>query len=264
MRFLIKTFRLFLFVYLIIVAVMYLVQDRFIFHPDMIIKDARSMLVKFDHPKHLTFTTKDGTKLEGVYQENGKKLPLLLYFAGNAENVLHTYEIAQKIKNYNFLAFNYRGYGLSQGEPSEKTLLEDALEIFDKYGDEKTLLVGRSLGTSVATYIASQRKADKLILFTPFDSILALSADVMPFLPHSLILKHTFRSDLFMDAVEEPVSILTASKDTLVTKKHTEALKTHISHLAYEETAEGTHNLDFTIFSAFLKKVTDEKLFKRE
>ena len=79
----------------------------------------------------LFFTTKDNTKLNGLYLENDKNLPTAIYFGGNAEDSTNFIETAKEIKNYNFIIFNYRGYALSEGIPSKKTILNDTLEIYD-------------------------------------------------------------------------------------------------------------------------------------
>lgn len=68
---------------------------------------------------------------------------------------------------------NYRGYGLSESWPSEKTMFSDALELFDKLSvrpnieASNTIIIGRSIGTGVATYVSSKRKTKATILITP-------------------------------------------------------------------------------------------------
>ncbi len=179
--------------------------------------------------KPIYFTTSDNVKLEGGYIKNGENLPLILYFSGNANNVLEFLEkTATKIKEFNFIAFNYPGYGKSQGTPSEKTILKYALEIANYYNPD--IIVGRSLGSAIATYVAS--KTDKkLVLITPFDSILNIAKSKYPFLPIKLLLKHKFKEFQWIKKVNQPVNILAVENDEIIPQKNLENLLKNIPNL---------------------------------
>ena len=109
------------FLYILALAYLYFWQDKLIF------LNSYSKGYTPRHIKVVNFKTSDGTVLEGGYLEHKKGLPLVLYFGGNAANVLYFLDDrAREIKNYNFIAFNYPGYGNSQGKPSEKAILKYA------------------------------------------------------------------------------------------------------------------------------------------
>lgn len=164
---------------------LYLFQERLIF------KRAYAKPYRPAYAKAVTFKTSDGVVLEGGIIEHNKTLPKVLYFGGNASNVLIFLDkTAQKIKEYNFIAFNYPGYGNSQGSPSQKKILKYALEITKRYKPD--LIIGRSLGTAVASYVSTQYKVKTLLLITPFDSIESIAKNRYPIFPISLLLKHKF------------------------------------------------------------------------
>ena len=82
---------------------------------------------------------------------------------------------------------HYRGYGGSSGKPTEHDLRQDALAVYNYVSTRHSeiLLVGRSLGSSIAIGVAAQVNPTGLVLITPFDSIQNIAKQVVPFLPNS-------------------------------------------------------------------------------
>ncbi len=201
----------FICLYISAAAYLYFTQKSKIFNK----KYAKIYLPKT--AKHIWFVTDDGTKLEGGYVENKKNAPLVLYFSGNANNVLEFLDhIAPEIKEYNFVGFNYPGYANSQGEPCEKCIYKYALEIFDKYKPE--YLIGRSLGSAVASYVAANRNIRGMLLITPIDSIVNIAKKKYPFFPVSFLLKYKFEAYKYLRRVLAPVSVLLVKNDETVPK----------------------------------------------
>jgi len=180
--------------------------------------------------KKIYFTTNDGIKLEGAITINGENLPLVLYFSGNANNVIEFLDnIAPKIKEYNFIGFNYPGYAGSKGKPCEQCILSYAIEIYDKYKPD--IIIGRSLGSAVATYVAKNRKIKKLVLLTPFDSIVNIAKAKYPFLPVDKLVKYKFEEYKWIKDVEAPVNILLVRNDDIIPNASTKRLLKNIKHL---------------------------------
>jgi pimeloyl-ACP methyl ester carboxylesterase len=191
---------------------LYLIQDKKVFNK----KWAKPYIPKI--AKKIYFKTSDGISLEGAFTKNGDNLPLILYFSGNANNAIEFLDkIATKIKNYNFIGFNYPGYAGSKGKPCEKCIEKYALEIFDKY--KPNILIGRSLGSAVASYVASKRKVKKILLITPFSSIGCIAKIKYPFFPVSLILKYKFNEAKFISKTDTPVCIIALKDDDKVPQK---------------------------------------------
>lgn len=105
--------------------------------------------------------------------------PVILYFGGNGENsstkvlwLLNESKERTPFFKYNFIYFDYPGYGKSSGSPSEASFKHFGLSVYDwvkeNYPDSEIILLGYSIGTGVANYVASERNVDGLILLAPY------------------------------------------------------------------------------------------------
>lgn len=116
----------------------------------------------------------------------------LIYFCGNAEDVSGNIEsFASALPGHSLFLVNYRGYGGSTGRPSQAALIADALAAFDhvQQAHHDIAVMGRSLGSGVAVALASKRRVDRLVLVTPYDSLLNVAREHMGWLPVGLLLK---------------------------------------------------------------------------
>ena len=209
-------------IYLLAFAYLYFRQDKLIF------KNKYAKAYVPQTAELMEFTTSDGLKLEGGYLEHKKGLPLVLYFGGNAMNVLNFLDdTATKIKGYNFIAFNYPGYGDSKGKPSEEKILKYALEITKKYKPQH--IIGRSLGTAVASFVASKIEVDKLLLITPFDSIADVAQSKYPIFPIKLLVKHKFNGlEWLQNSKSKKINALFVKDDEILPLLNIERLKNSV------------------------------------
>ena len=173
----------------------------------------------------------DGTKLFGWFvREQEGRAPLVIYFGGNAEEISWFIGEAKQLAGRSVLSVNYRGYGRSEGDPGEKALFADALAVFDAAAARadvdahKIVLMGRSLGSGVAVYVASQRPVAGLVLVTPFDSLVEVGADHYPFLPVRWLLRHRFDSLSLAPSIKSPVLMIAAGRDSIVPARHARRL----------------------------------------
>ena len=212
-------------------AVLYLLQERLIFLRQPLADDARRAVRTLPGAAELEVTVEDGARLHGWLRhdvENTQSMEkavsrsLVLYFGGNAEEVSGQMFDAARLAPWSFAALNYRGYGLSEGRPSEAALVADALAIYDRLaarGDvdpERIVVFGRSLGSGVAVRVAASRPVRAVVLVSPFDSLRSLGRRQYPFLPVSLLLKHPFDSAARAPRIRAPVLVLAGGRDTIV------------------------------------------------
>lgn len=197
-------------------------------------------------PSRRTFSH-NGAKLSGWLIEH-KNQPLIVYYGGNAMDISMMLPYLDQFPHAKLLV-NYRGYGLSTGTPSEQDIIGDSLAILDQVlketgrTPEDVILIGQSLGSGVATQIASVRKVKKLILLVPFDSLLATAKSLFPYLPVKKILPDHFRSDLAAPKVACPVSILAAGSDEVIPPRHARKLKEcFTTPVQYQEFPGARHN----------------------
>ena len=224
------------FVALIAAAVcllIYLRQDRLLFYPQPLSEaDARAVERIAPRSERFELKTADGTRVRGwlVRGPSRGSWPLVIYFGGNAEEVSWLLPEFSRIPTYATLLVNYRGYGLSEGLPSERALFNDALEVYDKIVQRpdvdarRIVVMGRSLGTGVATYIASQRPIAGAVLISPYDSMVAVAHSVYPFLPVGLLLRHRFESDRRAPSIHAPLLALAAAQDMVISPERSKRL----------------------------------------
>lgn len=158
-----------------------LLDQFFVYHPDpWQDKDwcAASGLPLED----VWFSSADGTKLFGWYVEGPADRPVILWCHGNAGNIINRLENLRALHRHGLsvFLFDYRGYGRSQGRPSEEGRYQDAIGAYDYLTRvrmirlERIVLFGRSLGAAVAAELAVQKPAAGLILESCFPSIEAV------------------------------------------------------------------------------------------
>lgn len=151
----------------------------------------------------------------------------VVYFGGNAEDVAFTLpELAALFPDRAIYLMHYRGYCGSSGHPAEPALRSDARALFAmvhaRHPD--VTVVGRSLGSSLAIQLAAEEPVSRLVLITPFESILAIAKRTAPFLPMTLLLRDRYESWRYAPRVTCPTLLIAGSHDELVPMTDTEKL----------------------------------------
>ncbi|OAB78275.1 hydrolase [Cochleicola gelatinilyticus] len=211
-----------------LIAILYTMQEKLIFFP---VKLPIDYVYTFETPfKEFYITSEDGAKLNGLHFKAENSKGLILYYHGNADNLVRWGKIIEPFvtEGYDVIVMDYRTFGKSTGVLNENKLYEDA-ELFYTYAqdhsDEKDITVfGRSLGTTFATYVASKNNPKNLILETPFYSLLDVAERRFPIVPMDLILNYKFPTYTFVSKVNCPVLILHGTKDRVVPYESAKAL----------------------------------------
>jgi len=212
--------------YLLICALLYFGQARSIFFP----RPNDTQLRQRYAAQRIEIKTADGA-LEGWWIENAQATTpaVILYFGGNAEDVLYTASTAANFNARAVVVANYPGYGGSTGAPGQKALYESGLALYDyaiKRGvpAEHIVLMGRSLGSGVASMLAGSRVVGAAILVTPYDSLAAVAAGHYPLVPVRLLLRHPFPSTDWARRARAPALLLAAEHDNVVPATHARKL----------------------------------------
>jgi uncharacterized protein len=220
--------------YIGICTLLYVNQDDLLFHPQpKTLVEVSKILEAAPEFDTLTFVMKDGNRTCGYISKDTikEKLLLVLYFGGNAEEVSHLSEYKTYFPNTVMALINYRSFGLSQGVISEKNMFSDALEVYDKLianpeiDENNVIVIGRSIGTGVATYLSSQRKTNGTVLITPYENMIDVAFEKYPFVPISLLIKHRFESDTYAPNISSPMLALISANDQIIPKHHAYKLK---------------------------------------
>jgi pimeloyl-ACP methyl ester carboxylesterase len=168
----------------------------------------------------------DGVVLRG-WKLNPGRPRALLYFGGNAEALgPERDELKTMFPGRTIYLLPYRGYGASAGKPSEQALFSDATALFDfaQLQHISIAVVGRSLGSGVATYLASQRPVERMALVTPFDSLASVAKGHYPVFPIDLLLKDRYESTRYVRQYRGPILVLRAGRDEVVPSASTDSL----------------------------------------
>ncbi|MGF1703502.1 alpha/beta hydrolase [Photobacterium makurazakiensis] len=168
----------------------------------------------------------DGAELFGWVLNEGQP-KALIYYGGNAESIEANIPFFNAvIPDYTIYLIPYRGYGNNAGTPTEKVLYSDAVQIFQsvKSKHDSISLMGRSLGSGIATYVAANRQVDKLILVTPFDSIENVAKDIYWMFPVSWMIKDRYRSSDRVKDITAQTYIFIAEEDRVIPRARTDQL----------------------------------------
>jgi uncharacterized protein len=155
----------------------------------------------------------------------------VIYFGGNAEDVSYSLQsLAEAFPKRSLYALNYRSYGGSTGKPSESALIADALVLFDRVHLDHThvTVIGRSLGSGVAIHIASERPVERLVLITPYDSLVTIAASQFRYFPLTWLMLDKFESWRYAPKVTALTQLIAAQNDEVIPLSSTEALLRHL------------------------------------
>ena len=215
-------------------VMLYLGQNSMVF-PGRTADPAREAEIRryFPRLEEFSVAAADGAVLRGYYLPrsiHGQSAPAVLYFCGNAEEQTGFFLWSpNELRPYVVAGLDYRGYGHSDGVPSEAVLKADALAAYDALAQKirpetRIIVMGRSLGTALAAHVAARRPVAGIILVTPFASLAGVGQESHPFVPVRLLLKNPF--DVVPDAarITAPALFLVAGADGLVPPRHADRL----------------------------------------
>jgi len=214
-------------IYLLICAVLFYYQDKLIFFPmqsqDDLYDSVSQNEISFSHGKEL----RHGWNVK----VNESESKTVIYFGGNAQDVVYLNFEAESFKIHQLIAVNHPGYGKSTGTPSQISLYDAALQAYDwsieqyKLNPDDIIVMGRSLGSSVATYLAANREIKGLVLITPFDSIENIAASQYKYFPVKYLMKHAFPTVDYISQVQVPTLMLAAENDEIIAHENLQKLK---------------------------------------
>ena len=202
--------------YLLVCAAFFFGQRAFIYFP---VADRDASVPAFT-------LTRDGVDLQVSTHASGSP-QAVVYFGGNAEDVSRAVPgLRDAFGDAAIYALHYRGYGGSEGMPTERALVDDGLALVEHVAARHphVVVVGRSLGSGVAVQVARRRPPARLVLVTPFDSMAALARRHYPWLPTAPILRERYPSIEHAPSITAPTTLVVAGRDVIVPPAHARAL----------------------------------------
>ncbi|WP_298237937.1 alpha/beta hydrolase [uncultured Algibacter sp.] len=247
--------------YVMISASLYFIQERLLFLPTVLEKDYKfSFNYNFEE---INLEATDGAKLNALHFKVENPKGVILYFHGNSGDLSRWGTVAEFFveKQYNVLIMDYRTYGKSKGKLNQDVFYEDA-EMFysylkSQYKESQIAVYGRSLGTGIATYVASRNNPSKLVLETPYYSIEDVAQSRFPMFPVRLFLKYKFPTYQFIGSVTCPITMFHGTEDIIIPyrsaqKFYEEAPKDFTEFVKIES---GNHNnlSNFSLYQHHIK-----------
>jgi pimeloyl-ACP methyl ester carboxylesterase len=228
--------------YASVVALAYFAQTRMLFP---VPPERRAMPAGGER---LWLDADGGVRLAGVRIRGEAGTPVILAFGGNGWNAEDAAEFVHDILPASeIVAFHYRGFVPSGGTPRTRDLEADALRVYDLAARETrgrpVVAIGFSIGSGLAAHVAARRPLAGAILVTPFDSLTAVAAAQLPWLPVRLLFRNPMEPAAELRGTHVPVAMLAGGADSLVRPERTEALRKALPALAYDRTIAGAgHN----------------------
>jgi len=219
-RSIVKILKILVIIYLAVCGLLYFIQEKLIFFPE---KLEKAYKFTFNQTfKELNFKTEDNVILNGILFQGDTSKGLIFYLHGNAGSLRSWGEIAKTYTdlNYDVFMLDYRGYGKSEGAISSQTqLYNDIQTVYDnlktKYDENKIIVLGYSIGTGLATKLASSNHPKLLILQAPYYSLTDLMKHDYPIIP-TFILKYKFETNKYIVDCKMPIVIFHGDEDEVV------------------------------------------------
>jgi len=207
----------------------------------------------------LSVKTDDGVELEGVVYEPVNPTKTMIFFAGRSYDAVGVIEkLALAYPNIRIITFNYRSYGRSAGKINEQNIFSDSLlitQIIKKnYGD--VYLAGFSLGSSIASYVASKEKVLAVFLIGAFDSVANITREKYG-LGLSWILRYKFDNIEFVKNIDADTYLYVSKADEVTYIQNARKLKKNVKNLVYYKEFENLIHKELLCNEIIVKEINE-------
>jgi alpha-beta hydrolase superfamily lysophospholipase len=210
---------------------LYYLQEKFLFHP---VKLEHNYSYKFDVPFkeiNIPINKTDTINLVKFFPKDSIPKGVVLYFHGNKENIGRYAPFANNFTKHGYEVWmeDYPGFGKSTGSITEKKLYEQAWQIYvmakSKFSSDSIIIYGKSFGTGIASYLAANAQAKRLILETPYSSIPSLFSCYAPIYPTALMATYKIPTYQYLQDVKAPIIIFHGTGDWIIPYRCASKLK---------------------------------------
>ena len=248
----------------------YFFQERFIFHPE---KLPKNFVFQYENQQvdEYNIELKPGVVINGLHFKVDSPKGVVFYLKGNSKSIKGwgKFAVDFTLHNWDVIMIDYRGFGKSTGKRTQQTMKDDVQAVYNvikEKVDEKYIIVyGRSLGTGLATKIASVNSPRMLILACPYYSISNNVKRYLPFVPIGLVMRYSMPTFKWMKYVKCPVKIIHGTNDKVIPMKSSVRLSKvnpKVTRL-YPIIGGGHKNLhNFEGYHRALKEILESKPFK--
>ncbi|MBI5556557.1 MAG: alpha/beta hydrolase [Deltaproteobacteria bacterium] len=238
-------------VYLCFGATLFVNQSRFIYYPDPgLVATPREVGLEY---QTISFTTEDGVKLSAWLIPARNAKGVILFCHGNGGNISHCLETIAIFHRlgYSTFIFDYRGYGESEGTPSETGTYLDVQGAWnylvkqENIQPARIILHGRSLGGAIAAWLCSREKPRACIIESAFTSAPDMASAMYPAFPGRLLCRFRYDTEAAVKKIRSPLLIVHSPDDEIVPFSHGHRLFAAATEPKSFLRISGTHNAGF-------------------
>jgi fermentation-respiration switch protein FrsA (DUF1100 family) len=250
-------------------GLLYLMQPRLLYYPNMPTRElmATPTQTGLDY-EAVTLHTDDGVRLSAWFIPHPLPRATLLFLHGNAGNLSHRLESIRLFHDLGLAVFiiDYRGYGQSEGRPSEAGTYRDAAAAWDYLIGERHLaaheivIFGRSLGAAIAAELASHTRPAALIIESAFTSVPNMAARLYPWLPVRWLSRYRYDTQGALETIACPVLIIHSREDDIIPYAEGEQLYAHAREPKRFMELHGGHGDGFLVSRDIYERGLDDFL----
>lgn len=244
-------------------GLLYIVQPLMVFFPyQNLVETPTAWGLEYED---IYLSSRSGEKLHGWYIPHKEAEKVVLFLHGNGGNISHrgdSIEIFHRL-GLNVLIIDYRGYGKSEGSPSEEGLYEDARTawqyLISKRGFRSELIIvfGRSIGTAVAIKLAVEEGPKKVILESAFSSSRDMADKVLPLISRIVVMRYPFNSMKRIKDVNAQLLMLHSPDDEIIPYRLGEKLYRAANEPKQFVKLKGNHNYGFMLSQPEYERALD-------
>jgi pimeloyl-ACP methyl ester carboxylesterase len=246
-------------IYLLYVGYVYFNQGEMIFMANKLPKDYK---FEFNQDfEELNIPSFDAKIQNGLLFKTTNPKGLVFYLHGNAGSLDTWGSVAKNYTDlgYDIFILDYRGFGKSEGEiENQDQVFQDLTfaynKLITKYDRNKVVIIGYSIGTGLATYLASIENPKKLILQAPYYNFIELSSGRVPLFP-DFLKKFKFETDKYIVKVKSPIYIFHGNKDQVISYDNSIRLQKLIKPIDKVFILDGQNHLNMNENSDFQEEL---------
>ncbi len=217
---------LFAFLYLALCLALYFGQEKIILQPDKLPENH-----VFRKGNEIEIEVENDISLNCLWIKEPASKGVILYLHGNRGSNRRCLHQALNMEGHGYDIFmpDYRGYGKSDGQvENDKQLYADMEKVYDflkkHYSEDQIVVVGYSLGTGMASYLAATYRPQQLWLLAPYVSMLDMKNRHIPIIP-GLFLKYHLRNDKHLARTQCPITLFHGTNDRIIPYEASQILK---------------------------------------
>lgn len=221
----IRLIKIILIAYACIGIAAYYLQDKVLFHPEPLPSDYTFQFDISFTEMNIPVNQEDTVSLISFHPP-GRSKGTLIYYHGNMKNIEYYFPQIKDLvaRGYEVWVPDYPGYGKSRGGRTEKKMLDQAMLVYKKAASvtspDSIIIYGKSLGTGIAAYVASNASPRLLILETPYYSIPELFRFYLPVYPVKQMSNYQIPTYLFLQSVSSRVIMFHGTEDEVIPFKN--------------------------------------------